>query len=367
MKFVCQRDVILKELSDASDFTAQRSTMTMLSNVCLVLSDNNLSIKTTDQKMGYVSEITVDGYENGSTAVVCDKFLDIIKNLPASEVEFEVKEEKLSIKPINSSIDFKLRTSDSTSFPQIIIPNEESFFRVPQKDLTDMINQVGFAVSDDESKFAMNGALLEKNNDSLIMVGTDGRRLSYINRQMTSSIPEFGSVTIPSRFLSIIKKHSVKEGDFEVSVNDQVIYVKTGSCLIFSSLIKNEFPAYKRVIPEHQTNSCVVNVKALEEAIKRVSLLVESKYKKVILEFDQDKIIVSTEESEIGTGKEEIACSYNGDNLKCAMNYTYILEPIKVMDGNEAKISFTEGGRPFTITPNPEKDYLHVVMPMNLN
>lgn len=367
MKFICQRDVILKELSDASDFTAQRTTLTMLANVCLVLTGNNLTIKTTDQKMGYVSEITVQGQNDGVTTVVCDKFLDIIKNLPASDIEFEEKEEKLFIKPLNSSIDFRLRTSDSSTFPQIIIPEETSFFRVPQKDLTDMINQVGFAVSDDESKFAMNGAHFEKANGSIIMVGTDGRRLSYINRQLSSEIPDFGSVTIPSRFLSIIKKHSVKEGDFEVSVTGQAIYIKTGSCLIFSNLILNEFPAYKRVIPENQTNSCIVNTKALEEAIKRVSLLVESKYKKVILEFENNKLIISTEESDIGTGREEIECSYSGESTKCAMNYTYILDPIKVMDGTETKISFTEGGRPFTITPEPEKDYLHVVMPMNLN
>ena len=79
-----------------------------------------------------------------------------------------------------------------------------------QKNLTDMINQVSFAVSDDESKFAMNGALFEKDGNSIVMVGTDGRRLSYINRQMINQIPDFGSVTIPSRFLSIIKKGEFK-------------------------------------------------------------------------------------------------------------------------------------------------------------
>lgn len=367
MKFVCQKDIILREIADASDFTAQRTTLVMLTNVCLILNGNNLTIKTTDQKMGYVSEITVQGYEDGLTTVVCNKFLDIIKNLPSSDIEFEVRDDKISIKPINSTIDFKLRISDPSSFPQIIIPEQDLFFRVPQKDFTEMINQVAFAVSDDESKFAMNGARLEKAENSLIMVGTDGRRLSYINRVINSNIPDFGSVTIPARFLSIIKKHSVKEGDFEISVSNQAIYIKTGSCIIFSNLILNEFPAYKRVIPENQTKSCVANRKALEEAIKRVSLLVESKYKKVILDFEEGKLTLSTEETEIGTGKEEIECSFTGEPMKCAMNYTYILDPLKFMESENVKIAFTESGRPFTITSEPEKDYLHVVMPMNLN
>lgn len=367
MKFICQKDVILKELSDASDFTAQKNTLTMLANVCLVLTSGNLSIKTTDQKMGFVSEISVDGVQDGSIAVICDKFLDIIKNLPAGNIVFEEKDEKLVIKPENSSIEFKLRIQDPSAFPYIEIPESGSFFKVPQKDLTDMINQVSFAVSDDESKFAMNGALLEKDEGSLIMVGTDGRRLSYINRQISNSIPDFGNVTIPSKFLSIIRKHSVNEGDFEVSVNAQSIYIRTGSCIIFSNLIKNEFPAYRRVIPDNQTKSCIVSIKALEEAIKRVSLLVENKYKKVILEFTENQITVSSEETDYGAGKEVIDCQYSGEDQKCAMNYTYLLNPIKVMEGENAKLSFTESSRPFTLQPEPEKDYLHVIMPMNLS
>lgn len=367
MKFICQKDTIVKEISNASDFTAQRSTMAMLSNVCLVLSDNLLIIKTTDQKMGYISEINVQGIENGSLTVVCDKFLEIIKNLPSANIEFEEKENVLFIKPENSEIEFSLRTMDSEAFPVLTIPESETFFRISQKDFTDMINQVSFAVSDDESKFAMNGALLEKEDNSLIMVGTDGRRLSYIKRQILNEIPQFGKVTIPSRFLAIIKKHSINEGDFEISVNENSVYIKTGCFIIFSNLIKNEFPAYRRVIPENQQNICTVNIKALEEAIKRVSLLVMNKYKKLIIEFEDNKMTLLTEETDIGTGKEVIPCSYNGEKLRCAMNFTYILSPLKVMEGSEVKISFVDSNRPFTLTSNPERDYLHVIMPMNLN
>ena len=367
MKFSCQRDTILKELPDSNDFTSQRNTVTMLANACIILSGNNLTIKTTDQKMGYVSDIAVNGIENGTVAVACDKFLEIMKNLPSQEINFSVEDDNLIIIPENSTIEFKLRTQDPSAFPNIDIPEEQEFFKIAQKDLTDMINQVSFAVSDDESKFAMNGALLERDESSVIMVGTDGRRLSYINRSITNSIPQFSNVTIPAKFLGIIKKHSVNEGDFEICVTAQSFYVKNGSCVIFSNLIKNEFPAYRRVIPQSQTKYCIVNIKALEDAIKRASLFVESKYKKIYLEFTDNNLIVSTEETNLGAGREVIPCKYNFEDQKCAMNYTYLLSPLKVMDGDEVKISFSESGRPFTITPEPERDYLHVVMPMNLS
>ena len=367
MKFVCNKNNILKELSNALDFTSQRNTLAVYANVCLILEGNNLTLKATDQKMSYVSELTVDGLQDGSTTVVCDKFLNIIKNLPDSNIVFEDSEDKIKISPEGTSIEFKLRTIEASAFPSLVFGDESGNFRISQKDFTDMIGQVIFAVSDDESKYAMNGALLEKDGTGLIMVGTDGRRLSYINRQIGTEIPDFPKATIPSRFLNLIKKLSVGEGDFEINVGNNSISLRFGSCTISSSLIKNDFPAYRRVIPENQSKVCIVNINTFSDALKRVSLLVENKFKKIILEFNENKMTVYCDESDIGAGREEIECRYEGEPQRCAMNYTYLLSPLKVMDGEEARIEFSEPGRPFTLKSEPERDYLHVIMPMNLN
>ncbi len=367
MKFVCNKNNILKELSNALDFTSQRNTLAVYANVCLILEGNNLTLKATDQKMSYVSELTVDGLQDGSTTVVCDKFLNIIKNLPDSNIVFEDSEDKIKISPEGTSIEFKLRTIEASAFPSLVFGDESGYFRISQKDFTDMIGQVIFAVSDDESKYAMNGALLEKDVTGLIMVGTDGRRLSYINRQIGTEIPDFPKATIPSRFLNLIKKLSVGEGDFEINVGNNSISLRFGSCTISSSLIKNDFPAYRRVIPENQSKVCIVNINTFSDALKRVSLLVENKFKKIILEFNENKMTVYCDESDIGAGREEIECRYEGEPQRCAMNYTYLLSPLKVMDGEEARIEFSEPGRPFTLKSEPERDYLHVIMPMNLN
>lgn len=367
MKFVCNKNNILKELSNALDFTSQRNTLAVYANVCLILEGNNLTLKATDQKMSYVSELTVDGLQDGSTTVVCDKFLNIIKNLPDSNIVFEDSEDKIKISPEGTSIEFKLRTIEASAFPSLVFGDESGYFRISQKDFTDMIGQVIFAVSDDESKYAMNGALLEKDGNGLIMVGTDGRRLSFINRQIGTEIPDFPKATIPSRFLNLIKKLSVGEGDFEINVGNNSISLRFGSCTISSSLIKNDFPAYRRVIPENQSKVCIVNINTFSDALKRVSLLVENKFKKIILEFNENKMTVYCDESDIGAGREEIECRYEGEPQRCAMNYTYLLSPLKVMDGEEARIEFSEPGRPFTLKSEPERDYLHVIMPMNLN
>ncbi|MCR4675757.1 MAG: DNA polymerase III subunit beta [Sphaerochaetaceae bacterium] len=367
MKFVCDKETILKEITNANDFTAQRNSLTVLGSIYLSLEGNNLTVKSTDQKMGYVSCIEVSGEEDGTTTVMGTKFLDIIKTLPSGNIIFFEEDRLLKIKTESAKVDFKIVTADASSFPSIEIPSEDSFFNVSQRDLTDMINQVAFAVSDDESKFAMNGALLEKNEGSLTMVATDGRRLSYINRKIEDQIPEFSPITIPSKFLSIIKKNSSNEGNFGICITETSVYVKNRNFVIFSSLIKNEFPAYKRVIPQSLSRSCIVSRKDLEEAIKRISILVESKFKKIILDFDNNVLTVYTQNNDLGEGTEVLECKYEGEHAVSAMNFMFLLDPIRAMETEYVNISFSDPARPFVVKPEPERDYLHVIMPMNLN
>ena len=123
--------------------------------------------------MSYVSEMAVEGIENGSTTVVCDKFLNIIKNLPESNIVFEDDDDKIKISPEGTAIEFKLRTIEASAFPSLDFADEDGYFKVSQKDFTDMINQVIFAVSDDESKYAMNGALLEKDGSGAKLAITE--------------------------------------------------------------------------------------------------------------------------------------------------------------------------------------------------
>ena len=84
------------------------------------------------------------------------------------------------------------------------------------------------------------------------------------------------------------------------------------------------------------------------------------------MDFSNDNITVRTEDASQDAGFEKIPCSYNGDDVCCAMNYTYLLSPMKVMESEDVRIEFTDPGRPFTLKCEPERDYLHVIMPMSV-
>ena len=367
MKFACQKNTLLKEIILALDFTSQRNTLSIVSNVLLETHANTLIIKATDQKVGFKTEIAVETIEAGSTTVFCDKFLGILRTLPDENIIFEEMGDKLLIHPEKKSIDFELRTISSEKFPSLEEAPEHEYFSLGQKDLFTMIDQTIFAISDDEARYFMNGVYLEHDVEGLVMVATDGRRLSFIKRKFEQAIPSFNPIIIPAKFLTLLKKAGTGEGEISISVNDSIIFAKFGNQVMYSSLIKGQFPNYRRVIPASQTNTCRVSVAEMNEALKRVSLLVENKAKRVYLDIEAGGITISSEESDFGQAKEIINCEYSGESCRLAMNYSYLVSPLRVMEGDHFALCFTESNRAVTVKPDPEKDFFHIIMPMQID
>ena len=181
MKFTCSKNSILKEIMIAQDIIASRNALSILSNVLLETSNNTLTIKATDLNVGFETRIPVETIDPGSTTLYCDKLLGILRSLPEGEIEIEQFEDKAVIRPLFQKIDFKLRTINSDKYPEIRICDEHLYFSLSRDDLISMIDQTIFSVSDDSTRYFLNGVYMERSTDGLIMVSTDGRRLAYIN------------------------------------------------------------------------------------------------------------------------------------------------------------------------------------------
>jgi len=367
MKFVCDKAVILKEISIAQEIISSRNALSILSNVMISAENNTLLIKATDLKVGFETRIPVTVERPGNTTVFCDKFLGILRSLPEGDVELEQNDNRLIIRPTSGRIDFQLKSIAADKFPEIKDVSNERYFPFPQRQLNEMIAQTIFAVSDDETRYFMNGVYVEQREGILAMVATDGRRLSYIGRRIETAAESFDGVIVPPKILQLIRKLSSGEGDLSLAVSDKNIYVRLDSQKISSTLIEGQFPNYRRVIPEKQSYELTVRRDELSEALKRVSLLVEQKSRRVHLEVAPGKLTVKSEESEIGVAQEELSCVYEGPETAIALNYLYLAEPLRVMEDESISIRFTESTKAISLYPVPEKDFFHIIMPMQLD
>jgi len=362
MKFICQRNILLKEISVAQEIISSKNAISILSNIYLEAENDSLVIKATDLKVNFQTKVPVTVIEPGPVTVFGDKFLNILSSIPEGELEFEYKDGKIGIKTSVKKVKFQLKTMSSEKFPEFPV-SESEYFEIPVKSFKEMITQTIFAVSDDVNRYYMNGVFFEKDENNIIMVSTDGRRLSYIKKDIGKVI-NFAGVIIPPKLLNIITKRAGDEGLIEVSVTNNIIFIRFGAYCLSSVLLEGQFPNYRKVIPDNQNNTITVNRLEMMDALRRVSLFVEQKSCRIYLVLKPGIMEIFSEENEIGDVKEEIPCKYDGEEISMAMNYTYIEAPLKVINNNEICFKFSDPTKAITLVPVPEADFFHIIMPM---
>lgn len=366
MKFSFDRDALLKEINIAQEIIATKNAISILSNVLLEAQNGSLLIKATDLKVHFETKIPVDVIEAGSTTVFCDKFMSILSSLPPGEIEFDQNDIKINIKPISKKAKFQLKSITSDKYPEFFSSKSLSFFEIPVKEFKEMINQTIFSVSDDETRYFMNGVYLEKKENNIQMIATDGRRLAYISKEFEVSLPEFKGIIIPPKILTIINRRASDEGLIAIGIGDKKIFFKFSNYEFSSVLIEGQFPNYNRVIPESQKYSFSITSSDILDALKRVSLLVEQKSRRIYMSLSSGALTISSQETEIGTAKEEIPCRFDGEDIVFALNYLYLEEPIKVIGSERVIVEFSESMKAITLKSDPEKDFFHIVMPMQM-
>lgn len=374
MKFIFDKDAMIKEIAIAQEIITNKSPVSILSNILVIAENGTLTIKATDSTVKFTTNIPVDIEEEGRTTIFCDKFMSILSSLPSGDIEFIQEDIGVTIKPISKKVKFQLKSQASDKFPEIGSSENIPFFELPSKDFKEMIKETIFAVSDDRNRYFMTGVYFVKNGDTLTMVATDGRRLSSVNKNI-ANVPEFQPAIIPTKILSTVLKHAPEEGNIEVAVIDKSIFVKFGSMEFSSVLIDGQFPNYQKVIPENLTMSFQVNKSDLDAALKRTTIMVDKKVSRIIFKISSGVLKLVSPDTELGNADEEIPCRYDGQDISMALNFTYVTEPLKVIDSENVVFDFNindnDTGDEANITKavimraEPASDYIHVIMPMN--
>ena len=374
MKFTFDRDAMIKEISIAQEVIANKSPVSILSNILLIAENNTLTIKALSSFVNFTTRIPIDVQEEGSTIIYCDKFMSILSSLPSGEVDFLQEDIDVTIKPIAKRFKAKLKSQTSDKFPEFGDSNNVPFFEVPASEFKEMIKQTSFAVSTDPNKFFMTGCYLTKAGDDFVMVATDGRRLSCCTKKGLN-IPDFESAIINTKILGLVFKHAPDEGNIQLSVIESTLFVKFANVEFQSALINGKYPNYTHVIPQNLTHSFQVNKEDFDSALKRTTIMINKKDSRLILKIRPGELELLCPESDTGEANEIIPCRYDGPNCTTGLNYSYLLDPLKVIESEDVVFEFnfnepSVDGEEETIRKSllihgtDSSDYIHVIMPM---
>ena len=355
MRFFAEKSTLQVALASALEATG-KGQHSVLQTVLLTLAGNTLSLDATDVKTYLHTSIEVDGQEDGSVAVFCDKLTAILSGLPAGMVSIEYKDNNIILKPDSKKATYKIPTMAAQSFPEKPVIGDAKSFEIAGSELVRMIGKVAHAVSADETRWFMNGLYFTTDQGNLRMVATDGRRLALCDSDIQCN--DF-NIIVPIRPLQLITKHAGAVETITVQVSDKHINFVFGNSEISSVLIEGQFPNYTKVIPQGYTDKLTVDKTDFMQAVKRVSVLSDGKSQKMRFELKENSLTVSTEGTDAGEASEELKATASTERL-FFLNYGYVIDALKSAD-DSAVIEYGESSKPVVIK---EANSLQIIMPM---
>ena len=367
MKFICQSSLLRAEIELANSFSSSKNSLSISSNVLLEASNDALTVKATDQKMGFSSTIDVSVLVPGATTVYCEKLSQLLKNVPDIDIEVAEENGNLTIKPADGSNAFiiNIKTIEASKFPELAEIDESLYFSLTQRDYFDMIDKTSFAVADEDSRHFLTGVYMERKNDDLVLVATDGKRLAMVKRKFEQDIPSFIPAIIPVQFLSSIMTIGSGDGVLSLGFKGNFVFANIEGRMIYATLITGNYPNYEKVIPSSFKNSCKIRTNDLISAMNLNSVLIESKSRRIFFDINQDGIMLSVEDSD-GNSRNIVKCDYEGEEIKLIFNFNYLFDSIKKIDTEFLSLNINTTSSAIGIKSEPESDYIFIIMPIQV-
>lgn len=368
MKLTIEKNGFMKVLQRIQGIVEKRNTMPILSNALIEAVNGKLHVMATDLEVYMKDSSAANISEEGSVTVNARKLFEIVKEMPEETITISTnKEERVTIKSGKARFTIMgLSSKDFPSFPSIEESKLEFFEDALLKEL---IDKTSFAVSTDETRFNINGFLLEREKNKIRMITTDGHRLAFVEKDSFKN-PSVGakeSVLLPRKGVMEIRKLlDERDGGCRLSVTQKNILVKKEETTINVRLLEGEFPDYKKVIPTDNDRRIDTDKNKLLSSLKRVSVLSADKIKGVKFNFSKSKLVLSSSSPDIGEATEELDVDYNGEEIEIAFNARYMIDVLETMEEQRAGIYLKDPLSPGLIKAEGNDAYTYIIMPMRL-
>src|SRR3989338_7812534 len=363
MKLRVEKGILLNGIQIVQNIITAKSALPILSNILIETQQDGVRLTATDLDVGISCVIPVDIQEQGAITIPAKRFSDIIKELPADDVNIVTKKNN-QVNITTELCEFKIMGLAREEFPKLPEFKDKEAIKIEQATLKKMLTLTSFAVSFDETRYVLNGILFKINKNMLTLVSTDGKRLAVIEKKLNQNIEKEIYIIVPLKTIHELNRNLQDDGEVSLILGNNQALFDLGNIIIISRLIEGEFPDYKQVVPPVSENKVGIGRDKFLLAVKRASLLSTPDYQAVKLEVFKNKLVVSKSTPDVGESREEVAVSYQGKELIIGFNPGYLIDVLKNLEADTIELELTDSEKPGVIRA---EGYVYIVLPMRLN
>jgi len=371
MKLKIKKEEILKGLQRIQGVVEKKNTMPILSNMLLIADDRGVEIIATDLEIGLRGRYAAEVDKPGAVTVSAKKMYEIVRELPADDIQINVEENNW-VRIQTGHSQFKLIGLPRDEYPALPDVAEDGMIVIEGDTLRDMIKKTLYAVGENDARYVLNGLFVHmtqtKGGLNIRMVGTDGHRLSMIDRVVDAKHKEEG-IIIPKKAMVELRRlleEDAPKTELRLGFSKNHALFKRDGLVMVSKLIDGNYPNYLQVVPSKSTKKVTVSKDAFTHAVKRVSILSKEKTNAVKLQLESGQLILSTNNPEVGEANEELAVDYKGEAIAIGFNSRYLMDVLMAMDRETISLELSDALSPCLITEEGDENYKCVVMPMRV-
>ncbi len=376
MELKIKQSDFMEALKWTQGIAERKSTMPVLSNVLLAADEKGLAVMATDLELSIRIQVPCQAKKNGEALVNAKGLFDIVREAPNKEIKLSGKKEAIEV--TSGKSEFKVLGMPTSEFPAFPDNQNYEWVSFQGSGLLEMIDRTSYAVSTDETRYALNGVYLEKPADSetngLRMVATDGHRLSYIDREVTKAFKLPEGVIVPRKGLSLIKKlaETADQGLKLGLGQKELIVVREPKdeadigVTFYVRLIEGKFPKYQQVIPKNAKRLVTLPRKSLVGALRRADIMAQDRAHPVCFALSPGHLEISSSNPDLGEVKEELEAEYKGETFQVGFNARYFLDVLNVLADEQIVLVLGDELSPCIIRSEFDRGFLALIMPMRL-
>ncbi len=371
MKVICDRGALVEALNLVSGVVPSRTPKPVLRCVKIEASEGRLTLAATDAEISILlGSARVEVEQPGTAVLPADKLQQIVREsidpTLAIQTDSSGSDTTATIRAQDSK--FTIFGHSAGDFPAVASFSGDADYEISAAELHKLVALTLFATARENSRYAINGVLIEREGKNLNVVATDGHRLALAKGSCTphKDADKTNTAIVPSKALTLLLRlFDDAEQTVRVRVEESQILFSTDDATLVSHLVEGNFPPYKDVIPKDNDRKATIATDLLISGVRRAALLTNEESKGVRLAFDADGLTLTSRAPEMGEAEVKVALEdYAGEAVEIGFNPTYMLEALKVVSEAHVTLDMKATNKPGTLRAGPS--FTYVVMPVNL-
>ena len=380
MKFTVLKSVLMDKLVPAMGTVSNKNTITSIEGVLIeTLDDGDVRLSTYDMNKGVRATFTPTEIEReGKYIINAQRFYQTVKVLPEQEITIEVND-KLNCTISSGKASFSMFAMNSEEFPVLPELTTDQGFEISGKVLRKMISKVSHSIAEQDIRPMLRGAFFKFDNNNLEVVSCDSYTLSKCS--IVCDIDYFGngdnkhSLIIPGHALAeMMKILDDSDEKVKVSLTRKHAVVDSGDMIFFTRTIDSEFIDYNRIIPKDNDIFVTVDRERLLTGLERANIIAEEKIqgsgKSYVKIKAEEQYLTLTSSSVNGKVFDEMDCEHEGADLEIGFNCRYLINSVKVSEGEKISLTMKSPTQAITIQPyekDEEFNYFYMILPVRMS